>query len=252
MYTEEYFLTECDGYACYLRGDNALAQRLQAIWKFLHVCPGMKVLDVGCGRGEIVSQCSRQGILAIGIDYSPAGLRLAQQATTCTEDVSFWIRPGLALSDAKHLPFPEGIFDRVIMSDIIEHLYQNELETALREVRRVLAPGGSLLVHTMPNLWYYRFGYPLFRCVQRLRGIVLPTNPRERFRFSYVHVNEQTPRTLGRTLARVGFSHWHVWLHDYRDYTEYNPVMRHFMKLLTSLPIIQQLFCDDIFAVACK
>lgn len=253
-YTEEYFLTECDGYADYLEGKENLARRLQALWRFLNVHPGMQVLDLGCGRGEIVVQCGLRGVLAVGIDYSDIGLRLAQQAVVRAESQApgDWACPQLSLGNAKKLPFSEDAFDRVVMSDIVEHLYPDELETTLREVLRVLKPGGELLVHTMPNLWYYRYGYPLFRFVQRLQGTLLPADPRERFRFSHVHVNEQTPCALNEMLSRIGFSHWHVWLYDYRDYAEHGLLMRHSMRLLTGLPVVKRIFCDDVFAVARK
>jgi SAM-dependent methyltransferase len=253
QYSTEYFLTECDGHAEYL-ADQALSltPRLQALWDFLGVRPGMKLLDIGCGRGEIVAHCAVNGVLAIGIDYSEDGIRLAQRAIMRIDANGRETRkpPHLCLSNAKRLPFPDNTFDRVVMSDIVEHLHPRELKTTLQEVCRALAPGGELLVHTMPNLWYYRYGYPLFRLVQRLRKISLPTDPRERFRFSHVHVNEQTPRTLRKTLGEIGFSHWRVWLYDYRDYSQYGPIMRRSMRLLTSLPLVKRIFCDDIFAVA--
>jgi SAM-dependent methyltransferase len=254
-YSEEYFLAECDGCVEYREsGGRLLTPRLRALWSFGDVRSEMKVLDLGCGRGEVIVRCGLEGARAIGIDYSQAGLHLAQQtiARADTQDVDTWKRPDLSLGDVKHLPFSENVFDRIIMSDIVEHLYPDELEKTLREVYRVLVPGGTLLVHTMPNLWYYRFGYPLFRLVQRLRGVSLPTNPRERFKFSHVHVNEQTPCALHRTLARIGFSNWRVWLYDYHDYVQYGRVMRRLMGTLTGLPVVKQMFCDDIFALARK
>lgn len=252
-YSKEYFLTECDGHAEYLAGQGlSLTPRLQALWKFLSVRPGMKLLDVGCGRGEIVIQCGVNETCAIGVDYSEVGLRLAKRAImhVQVQDRNRWKPPHLCLSNAKRLPFPDNTFDRAVMSDIVEHLHPNELKTTLEEVYRALAPGGELLVHTMPNLWYYRYGYPLFRLAQRFRSVSLPADPRERFQFSHVHVNEQTPHTLRRLLRGSGFSYWRVWLYDYRDYAEYSPIMRRAMRLLTRLPLVRQIFCDDIFALA--
>jgi SAM-dependent methyltransferase len=235
-------------------GGTILAERLQALWRFLRVRPGMQVLDVGCGRGELVVHCGLAGVPATGIDYSTAGLRLAEQAIGHAEglDRDGWQRPSLALGNAQQLSFREGTFDRIVMSDIVEHLYPGELSTALAEAYRVLAPGGELLIHTMPNLWYYRYGYPLFRLVQHVRGMSLPADPRRRFDFSHVHVNEQTPRPLARILAASRFSNWRVWLYDYRAYAQYGPAMRRAMRLLTGLPLVRRVFCDDIFALARK
>jgi len=254
-YSEEYFLTECDGYKEYLISEGtSLSQRLWTLWRFLHVSPGMRVLDIGCGRGEMIVQCGLNGISAVGVDYSPAGLGLAQRAITRIDDGDWdvWECPNLSLGNAKNLPFKHSAFDRVIMSDIVEHLYPDELRVVLAEVYRVLVPGGELLIHTMPNLWYYRYGYPLFRLVQRFQGVRLPADSRDRIEFSHVHVNEQTPRALRGTLRESPFSHWRVWLYDYRDYSRYGPMMKRSMRLLTGLPVIKQVFCDDIFALVRK
>lgn len=254
-YSEDYFLTACDGHTEYSKGRGlVLSERLQAIWQYLRVQPGMTVLDLGCGRGEITVQCGMAGANAVGIDYSTAGIRLAYEAIRYAEDVKpeMWRRPYLATANAKLLPFEDNTFDRVVMSDLVEHLYPAELAVALQEVYRVLAPGGELLIHTMPNLWYYHFGYPIFRAVQRVRGKQLPADPRERFRYSHVHVNEQTPLSLRRTLANSSFTSWRVWLHDYRTYPTHSWAMRRSMSLLTTLPLLKWVFCDDIFARARK
>jgi hypothetical protein len=88
--------------------------------------------------------------------------------------------------------------------------------------------------------------------VQRLQGRTLPADPRDRFRYSHVHVNEQTPRTLRKALADSPFPSWRVWLYDYRTYAGYNKAMRNSMRLLTALPLVKWAFCDDIFALARK
>jgi len=254
-YSQEYFLTACEGHEAYLVGKGVtLVRRLQAIWRFLRARPGLRVLDVGCGRGEIVAHSSVNGVWAVGIDYSKAAVHLAQQTMARVRDldVANWVRPGLSLGNAKKLPFRDSAFDRVIMSDIVEHLHPPELEVALTEAYRVLAPGGALLIHTMPNLWYYHYGYPVFRLVRRLQGVPLPIDPRDRFRFAHVHINEQTPRTLRRALANGPFANWRVWLYDYRAYTDYALPMRWILRALTTLPILRRIFCDDIFALAWK
>lgn len=252
-YSEEYYLTACDGHSEYVAGKNILQnQRLRALWHFLRVHPGISLLDLGCGRGELTVQCGLTGAFAVGVDYSTDGVRLAQQSIERAESVrqEQWRRPQLAVGNAQNLPFQDNTFDRALMSDIVEHLYPDELKTALEEVHRVLTPGGELLIHTMPNLWYYRVGYPIFRLVQRLQGKQLPADPRDRFSYSHLHVNEQTPLALRRALADSPFASWHVWLYDYRTYSAHNRIMQNSMKLLTTLPLVKWAFCDDIFALA--
>ncbi|NLF74366.1 MAG: methyltransferase domain-containing protein, partial [Chloroflexi bacterium] len=80
LYTEEYFLTACEGYEDFIASDGEnLSRRLKAAFELAAVEPGMKVLDVACGRGEIVRQCALLGADAYGFDYAHAAIKLARQ-----------------------------------------------------------------------------------------------------------------------------------------------------------------------------
>lgn len=84
-----------------------------------------KVLDVGCGEYKIMPQ-------ALGIDVQ--------------------LRPGVdKTSDARKLPFPKNSFDAVTMLEVIEHV--ENPEKALREIKRVLRPGGQVIIST-PNVTF--------------------------------------------------------------------------------------------------
>jgi SAM-dependent methyltransferase len=139
------------------------------------------------------------------------------------------------------------------MLDVVEHLYPTELHRALCDLRRVLKPGGRLIIHTMPNTWYYRFGYPAFRFVERIRGKRLPADPRDRWAYLHeVHVNEQNLFLLRRELRRAGFSA-RVYLRSVQSYTEEpNRLVRRIMRLLATMYPFRWIFCNDLFAVATK
>jgi SAM-dependent methyltransferase len=248
-YSREYFLTECDGHDEYLSG--RLPHRLETALRLAGPLSGKRVLDVGCGRGEAVLYCARAGAFACGVDYSHDALQLAGQGAVRDQSQSgraHWQR-----ADARYLPFKDSTFDLIVLLDIVEHLYPAELRTALRDVHRILKADGSLIVHTMPNLWYYRVGYPLYRLVQRLRGRRLPRDPRARWQFvSTVHVNEQDPLRLGRALREAGFAA-RVWLQPTQSYDEeHNPAVRSVMRFLAYSYPFRWVFCDDIFALAKK
>ena len=106
------------------------------------------VLDVGCGDGAATSIAAQRnaGHHLVGLDWSADALRQAR-------------RLGLTLVQAgvepPGLPVAAETADVVIMSELIEHLI--DTDSALDEARRVLKPGGSLLLST-PNLaaWYNR------------------------------------------------------------------------------------------------
>jgi SAM-dependent methyltransferase len=105
------------------------------------------ILDVGCGDGFAtgVAVQRNRAHRFVGLDWSAASLTLAS-------------RRGLTLLRAEldtGLPVRSGSVDVVIMSEVIEHLV--DTDSAIEEARRVLKPGGSLLLST-PNLaaWYNR------------------------------------------------------------------------------------------------
>lgn len=97
-----------------------------------------RLLDVGCGSGWLPYFFARRGFEAFGIDLKQTCFEVRPQ-------------PNLSLSpgDATTLPFPDGQFDVVIANTALEHM--TEPEVVLRQMARVLKPGGLLFV-TGPNL----------------------------------------------------------------------------------------------------
>ena len=106
--------------------------------------PGESVLDVGCGTGSLAVAAKRRvgptGSV-YGIDASPAMIaRATKKATKASAEVTFEL--GLAES----LVFPDGRFDVVLSTVMLHHLPRKVREQSVREMRRVLKPGGRLLV----------------------------------------------------------------------------------------------------------
>ncbi len=253
LYTEEYFRTACEGYNEFNQSDgDQLSRRLEAAFALAAVTPGMIVLDVGCGRGEILRHCARLGADACGIDYATAAVNMSLAVAEKTDQLQGTI--AVCQADAKHLPFPDQTFDRVLMFDVVEHLYPWELHRAMREVHRVLKPDGRFIVHTAPNAWYDRFAYPVVRAVRRLMGQRdrYPANPRE-FMVgvnAHVHVNEQSMLSLRRALNQAGFKA-RVWL-DSPPQDWNSEALGQVRRFLFHTPPFRWLFEREVFAVAVK
>jgi len=250
VYTREYYVSHCHGHAEFRRSETvAVPDRLKIPLEAAKISPGMSVLDVGCGRGEILRYAACQGARAVGFDYATAAIEITAEYLRAHLDASMI---AIHLGNAQQLPYPDCSFDRVFMLDVVEHLYPAELHRAMVEIRRVLRPGGQLIIHTMPNTWYYRFGYPVFRLTQRLRSKRLPVDPRDRWEFKEVHVNEQNPVLLRRELRAAGLKA-KVWLQTIHSYAEEpNPYVRFVMRALVTMYPFRLIFCDDLFAIAMK
>jgi cyclopropane fatty-acyl-phospholipid synthase-like methyltransferase len=247
LYDDAYFET-CEGYGEFSASDGAeLSARLQAAWELADVRPGQTVLDLGCGRGEVLVWGASRAVRAWGLDFSAAAVGIARQAAIAN-GVGDLVR--IQRGEARALPYAGATFDRVLMLDLVEHLHPPELGSALREVRRVLKPEGRLLVHTMPNLWYYRYGYPLYRGLQRLRGQRLPANPRERFKYhAAMHVNEQHVLSLQANLRRAGFRA-RVWATNVLPYAQEHGRLGAMVDWLCRLYPFKWVLCNDLFALA--
>jgi ubiquinone/menaquinone biosynthesis C-methylase UbiE len=250
-YDEAYFLGACEGYEEFAASEGVhLSRRLSQAFEVAGIAPGMRVLDVGCGRGEILRRCASLGARAYGVDYAPVAVRLACKLALAgegTEDIA-----RVHLADAKRLPFPAASFDRVLMFDLVEHLRPWELAQALAEARRVLRPAGRLIVHTAPNAWYDRYAYQLVRLVRVLlgQGARYPREPRAIIPANLdVHVNEQSLLSLWRVLRRAGF-HAQVWLDTPPQSRREGWVFKVARHVLFNWPPFCWFFEREVFAVA--
>jgi SAM-dependent methyltransferase len=103
-----------------------------------HVSASSRVLDLGCGRGGVVELFWREVQLAAGVDPDPSSLASHRAA-------GMPVVRGVGES----LPFVDAAFDLIVSLWVLEHL--REPAATLREVHRVLAPGGHFIFVT-PNL----------------------------------------------------------------------------------------------------
>jgi ubiquinone/menaquinone biosynthesis C-methylase UbiE len=103
--------------------------------------PGLRVLDIGCGTGSLTLLIKRlhPAVEVTGLDPDPKALAIAKRKAE---------RAGLAIrlerGFSNPLPYADACFERVFSSLMFHHLTQHEKMATLVEVRRVLAPGGSL------------------------------------------------------------------------------------------------------------
>ncbi len=100
-----------------------------------------RVLDAGCGTGGTLRWLLDEGGLdsAAGIDIGAAAIELARERVPEAD---------LHVAPLRALPFEDGSFDLAVTNDVLQHVEEREVDRSLRELRRVLAPGGALLLRT--------------------------------------------------------------------------------------------------------
>jgi ubiquinone/menaquinone biosynthesis C-methylase UbiE len=105
------------------------------------ISPGHRILEIGCGTGNsaILVKLLNPGAEIVGIDPDPKALARARRKT---QRAGVTVQFDLGYSE--ELPYPDASFDKVLSAFMFHHLQPAAKSLALRQVRRVLKPGGSL------------------------------------------------------------------------------------------------------------
>lgn len=134
-------------------------------YETLDVGPQDLVLDLGCGAGRHSYEAARWGSAVVAVDMDAGVLKQVRDvAASFVADEESAGRPigsiACAAGDGLRLPFPDGSFDRAIVSEVLEHIEHDE--AALAEVARVVRLGGAIAV-SVPRAWPERICWMLSR-----------------------------------------------------------------------------------------
>ena len=129
---------EAAGWSANAPGYGALTGRItarfaDALLDAARVGAGARVLDAGCGHGELCAAAAARGARPLGIDLAEGMVRAAQAAHPQLE---------FRVADAEELPFADGEFDAALAAFLVNHLPRPERGAS--ELRRVVAPGGRV------------------------------------------------------------------------------------------------------------
>ncbi len=167
-------------------------------FSFFPLESGDIVLDLGCGEGRhAISAYIEADVQSIGVDLSLDDLKAAQGK------FSDFDQPGneakslsLSSANALQLPFADNTFDKVICSEVLEHI--PDYQGALTEIHRVLKPGG-LFCASVPRRWPEKICWALSDAYHQVLGGHLRI-----FRSNELRVD----------IEKLGFNHYHRhWAH---------------------------------------
>jgi ubiquinone/menaquinone biosynthesis C-methylase UbiE len=171
------------------------SQATQAIVDEARIVPGLRVLDAACGSGEpsiSIAALMRGSGHVVGIDLATAPLQVARQRAAARQLAN----TEFLQADVHQLPFADSSFDRVVSR--LGVMFFSNLETALREIHRVLKPGGRT-----SHLAWGSIEQPYFRStigtVLRLLNLTLPASAKAMFQFG-------EPGVFAAALGRAGFT----------------------------------------------
>lgn len=162
---------------------------------------GMRVLDLGCGRGRHLHALywNETPLDVVGVDLSHGEVKAALDGffeLPPPEPKSDRRSAVLSAGDAARLPFPDASFDRVICSEVLEHV--PDPDAVLAEISRILKPGG-LFAASVPRYWPEKICWQLSTEYHNTPG---------------GHVRIFRSRQLKTAVERQGFARFgHHWAH---------------------------------------
>jgi ubiquinone/menaquinone biosynthesis C-methylase UbiE len=135
-------------------GGHALRARRKKVMELFDQ-PHGKVVDVGCGPGAMAQEILQRGCSFWGVDPSQKMIDICRSRFPASQQIRFL--PG----DALELPLPDGFFDAALCMGVLDAL--RDRRQAVREMLRVLKPGGTLIVTftniRSPYAWWKNFAF---------------------------------------------------------------------------------------------
>lgn len=159
LYTEEYYLTDNEGCREFIKDlDNNVHDKFERIFELVNVKKNDTILDIGCGRGELVYYCVKKGAIGYGIDYSQNAIDIANK-TKLRLPKELQAKVFFKKNTAEEFSYPQK-YDYIFMIEVAEHMYDWQLKESFKRIKSALKPEGIVII-TTPNYLYESFLQPI-------------------------------------------------------------------------------------------
>lgn len=202
IFDRNYYYNICLGSEEFKKSNGStLNQKVKNMIDELELKQYMRVLEIGCGRGDTSLYIAKKVNSVVGIDYSKDAIKIASALRTKFSKKIRAKTKFYRMKANKLIKFGDDEFDFVIFIDTWDHLDNKELEETMSEIKRVLKPKGRLFIKTcsnkiLLNLTYKYYIYPLNKLItsidKKIRGVEyesLLKNPRTK-EAKIQHINE--------------------------------------------------------------
>jgi cyclopropane fatty-acyl-phospholipid synthase-like methyltransferase len=244
LYTETYFMSSATGHDEFLSFEgryDQLIDKFRMVISSLDLKPTDSLLDIGCGRGEMVIYHALTGGESTGVDFSEEAIKIAAaKANELNAECSFEISSFADIDETLK-------YDKIISIDFIEHISASEGIAFFQKCNTLLNPGGKLLIYTFPNTVRRKYGYRLIRFLSILKGKPLPKQEPDTVSDHYkqYHLNEQSYFTLKESAVRAGFRKTQV--------TYFDPSVKDsFLKKVLIKTPVRHIFLKGLTLIAVK
>jgi 2-polyprenyl-3-methyl-5-hydroxy-6-metoxy-1,4-benzoquinol methylase len=159
LYDKNYYYHDNEGCHEYAQGlDIAIHPKYKHVLEIADPRQGDEILDVGCGRGELLYYCAKKGAHVLGLDYSRAAVDIARQ-TIQMLPVELRSFAEAEIGDVTDYDFSRR-YDLIFMLDVFEHMNDDQIERACEKFKKILKNNGRIVI-TTPNLYYEKYLQPI-------------------------------------------------------------------------------------------
>jgi 2-polyprenyl-3-methyl-5-hydroxy-6-metoxy-1,4-benzoquinol methylase len=159
IYDTNYYIYDNEGCHEYRLGlDNNIHPKFKQALDIAQPKEGDSILDVGCGRGELLYYCAKRGANGLGLDYSRAAIDIAQLTIRMLPaELQHLVKADVG--DVAQYDLSQK-YDIIFMLEVFEHMNDSQLSQTFNKFNQILKDNGKIIV-TTPNYYYEKYLQPI-------------------------------------------------------------------------------------------